>query len=142
MVCRSSFSDFASKYGKDDRFKGIDKMREREGLFADYLIELRYKEKEESRTQKEKVRIKNLYIYIYIYIFIYLYNADVPVASRPITHGCGDLFLPFSDTVGNAHCGRLVWLCRQSLPLPFHLRLFAIVHLCCHCHRVDHGCIH
>ena len=55
---RSSFSDFASKYGKDERFKGIEKMRDREGLFSDYVNELRRKEKEEKSSQKEKVCLK------------------------------------------------------------------------------------
>lgn len=52
---RSSYSDFAAKYGKEERFRGIEKTRERESLFADFLVDLRYKEKEESRNQKEKV---------------------------------------------------------------------------------------
>uniref|UniRef100_A0A914VS59 Transcription elongation regulator 1 n=2 Tax=Plectus sambesii TaxID=2011161 RepID=A0A914VS59_9BILA len=51
---KSSFSDFASKYGKDARFKAIEKMRERETLFTDYVSELRKAEKEERRLQKEK----------------------------------------------------------------------------------------
>ena len=55
FISRSSFSDFASKYGKDERFKGIEKMRDREGLFSDYVNELRRKEKEEKSSQKEKV---------------------------------------------------------------------------------------
>lgn len=54
---RSSYSDFAAKYGKEDRFRGIEKTRERESLFADFLVDLRYKEKEESRNQKEKVLV-------------------------------------------------------------------------------------
>ena len=52
---RSSYSDFAAKYGKDERFKGIDKTRERELIFNDFVSELRHKEKEESRTLREKV---------------------------------------------------------------------------------------
>ncbi|XP_050398330.1 transcription elongation regulator 1 [Patella vulgata] len=51
---KSSFSDFASKYGKDDRFKAIEKMRERESLFSDYTSDLRRREKEEKSSQKEK----------------------------------------------------------------------------------------
>lgn len=53
--CRSSFSDFASKYGKEERFKAIEKMREREALFSDFVSDLRRKEKEEKSHQKEKV---------------------------------------------------------------------------------------
>lgn len=53
---KSSFSEFASKYGKDERFKGIEKMRERESIFSDYCSDLRRKEKEEKSSQKEKRR--------------------------------------------------------------------------------------
>jgi FF domain len=59
---RSSYGDFAAKYGKDERFKGIDKTREREQIFNDYLSELRHKEKEESRTQREKVFLISLIV--------------------------------------------------------------------------------
>ncbi len=55
---RSSFSDFASKYSKDERFKGVEKMREREAIFSDYVSDLRRKEKEDKASQKEKVWIK------------------------------------------------------------------------------------
>ncbi|KAL3865336.1 hypothetical protein ACJMK2_006934 [Sinanodonta woodiana] len=53
---KSSFSDFASKYGKDEKFKGIEKMRERENLFSDFVAEVRRKEKEEKSHQKEKLK--------------------------------------------------------------------------------------
>ena len=40
-VSRSNFSEFALRYGKDERFKMVEKMREREQIFSDYLQELR-----------------------------------------------------------------------------------------------------
>jgi len=55
---RSSYSDFAAKYGKEDRFRGIEKTRDREAIFADFLVDLRHREKEESRSQKEKVEVE------------------------------------------------------------------------------------
>lgn len=55
---RSSFSDFASKYGKEERFKAIEKMREREAMFSDFVSDVRRKEKEEKSHQKEKVCIR------------------------------------------------------------------------------------
>ncbi|VDP15566.1 unnamed protein product [Soboliphyme baturini] len=51
---RSSFSDFASKYGRDSRFKGIEKMRERETMFDDYVREVRRKEREEKTAVRNK----------------------------------------------------------------------------------------
>ena len=52
---RSSFSSFASKYGKDNRFKGVEKMSEKEKIFNSYVEELYKKEKEERKERKEKV---------------------------------------------------------------------------------------
>ena len=54
---RSSFTDFASKYGRDERFKGMEKSREREALFQAYLSDLRRREKEKC-NQKDKVRLR------------------------------------------------------------------------------------
>ncbi|XP_067125378.1 transcription elongation regulator 1-like isoform X3 [Centruroides vittatus] len=56
LTSKSIFSDFAQKYGKDERFKNIEKMRERESLFSDYLQELRKKEREERSSHREKVK--------------------------------------------------------------------------------------
>lgn len=52
---RSTFSDFAQKYGKDERFKNIEKMRERESMFNDFVQELRKLEREKRLSQREKV---------------------------------------------------------------------------------------
>lgn len=43
------------KYGKDDRFKGIEKMKERETLFTEFMAELKKKEKENLRVKQDKV---------------------------------------------------------------------------------------
>jgi hypothetical protein len=53
---RSSFTDFCSRYSRDERYRGIDKMRERENLFNDYLSDLRRREKDEKHQKKEQVR--------------------------------------------------------------------------------------
>ena len=58
LYCRSSFSDFAAKYSKEERFRGVEKMRERESIFQDYVSDLRRKEKEDKASQKEKVSVK------------------------------------------------------------------------------------
>lgn len=55
---RSSFSDFAQKHGKDERFKGIEKTRDRESLFNEYLLEVRRREKDEKLQKKETVSMK------------------------------------------------------------------------------------
>ncbi|KXJ68605.1 hypothetical protein RP20_CCG002507 [Aedes albopictus] len=53
---KSSFSEFAQKYGKDDRFKVIEKIRERESLFNEFLIEVRKREKEDKQNRREQIR--------------------------------------------------------------------------------------
>lgn len=52
---KSSFSDFAAKYSKDDRFRNVEKMRERESLFDEFLLEVRRREKEEKAAKREQV---------------------------------------------------------------------------------------
>merc|ERR1712183_572225 len=44
---RTSWSEFSRENGKDERFKAIDKSRDRESLFNEYQMEVRKKEKEE-----------------------------------------------------------------------------------------------
>ncbi|XP_022663575.1 transcription elongation regulator 1-like isoform X2 [Varroa destructor] len=56
LSSRSSFSEFASKHGKDDRFKGVEKMRDRESLFNDHLAEVKRREREEKSALKDKAK--------------------------------------------------------------------------------------
>ncbi|CAI5442455.1 unnamed protein product [Caenorhabditis angaria] len=53
---KSSFSSFSSKFGKDSRFKIVERMRDREDLFNDFVGELHKKEKEEKKAKKEKLK--------------------------------------------------------------------------------------
>ncbi|XP_053674018.1 transcription elongation regulator 1 [Anopheles nili] len=53
---KSSFSEFAQKYGKDERFKVIEKIRERESLFNEYIVEVRKREKEEKQSRKDQMK--------------------------------------------------------------------------------------
>lgn len=43
------------KHGKNDKFKGIEKMKERETLFVEYVAEIKKKEKEGAKVKHEKV---------------------------------------------------------------------------------------
>ncbi|VDO03304.1 unnamed protein product [Rodentolepis nana] len=52
---KSSYSDFSSKYGRDERFKGIEKSRERESLFQAFISDLRRKEKDKT-SSKDKLK--------------------------------------------------------------------------------------
>ncbi|XP_060791869.1 transcription elongation regulator 1 isoform X1 [Neoarius graeffei] len=53
---RTTFSEFASKHGKDPRFKAIDKMKDREAMFTEFMTAFRKREKEESKNKGEKVK--------------------------------------------------------------------------------------
>lgn len=63
MFSRTTFSEFSLKHGKDERFKDIAKMREREGLFSDYVAELRKLEREASQKKKDFVDEKVTYYF-------------------------------------------------------------------------------
>ena len=52
---RTTFSEFAQKQGKEARFKAIEKMREREGLYNEYMLQVRRQAKEEGISKAEKV---------------------------------------------------------------------------------------
>lgn len=75
IIFRSSFSDFAQKFGKDDRFKGIEKMRDRESLFNEFILEVRRREKDEKIQKKETVSmqndLKNFLYYLYCDFFCF-----------------------------------------------------------------------
>lgn len=62
MHARSSFSEFAQRHGRDERFKAVEKMREREQLFSDYLQELKkvgkHKEKADGSTHASAAKTK------------------------------------------------------------------------------------
>ena len=56
MCFRTAFSDFAAKHGKHEVFKAIEKMKDREALFTEYLTDIKKKDKESSKTKHDKVR--------------------------------------------------------------------------------------
>ncbi|XP_026995639.2 transcription elongation regulator 1 [Tachysurus fulvidraco] len=53
---RTTFSEFASRHAKDARFKAIDKMKDREAMFTEFMTAFRKKEKEDSKNKGEKVK--------------------------------------------------------------------------------------
>ncbi|MPC57387.1 Transcription elongation regulator 1 [Portunus trituberculatus] len=69
---KSSFSDFAAKYSKDDRFRNIEKMRERESLFDEFLLEVRRREKEEKAAKREQIFPNPFLKFIYNLSLIHL----------------------------------------------------------------------
>ncbi|XP_056910401.1 transcription elongation regulator 1 isoform X2 [Takifugu flavidus] len=56
LTPRTTFSEFAVKFGRDPRFKTIEKMKDREAIFVEFITAMRKREKEDSKTRGEKVR--------------------------------------------------------------------------------------
>ncbi|XP_050430254.1 transcription elongation regulator 1 [Adelges cooleyi] len=56
LTTKTSYNEFSSKNSKDERYKNIEKSREREGLFNEYMVELRKQEKEEKTMRREQAR--------------------------------------------------------------------------------------
>ncbi|XP_075957276.1 transcription elongation regulator 1 isoform X1 [Anarhichas minor] len=54
---RTTFSEFAVKHGRDPRFKTIEKMKDREAIFIEFITAIRKREKEDSKSRGEKVKL-------------------------------------------------------------------------------------
>ena len=57
LSSKTTFTEFSSMYGKDDKFKAVDKSRERESLFNEHIIDLRRREKEERQAKRDQGQI-------------------------------------------------------------------------------------
>uniref|UniRef100_A0A673M0A1 Transcription elongation regulator 1 n=1 Tax=Sinocyclocheilus rhinocerous TaxID=307959 RepID=A0A673M0A1_9TELE len=53
---RTTFTEFAAKHSKDPRFKAIEKMKDREAMFTEFMTALRKKGKGDSKNKVEKVK--------------------------------------------------------------------------------------
>uniref|UniRef100_A0A3B4B5Y7 Transcription elongation regulator 1 n=1 Tax=Periophthalmus magnuspinnatus TaxID=409849 RepID=A0A3B4B5Y7_9GOBI len=56
LTARTTFSEFALKHGRDSRFKAIEKMKDREAIFVEFMTAMRKKEKEDSKNRGERVK--------------------------------------------------------------------------------------
>lgn len=52
---RMSYNEFSQKYSRDERFRSVERTRDRETYFQEYIAELKKKEKENRKVEKEKV---------------------------------------------------------------------------------------
>lgn len=55
ITSRTSFNEFCLHNSKDERFKKIEKMRERENFFNDYIAEIRRREREKMIALRDQV---------------------------------------------------------------------------------------
>merc|ERR1719445_2982426 len=58
VTAKTSWSEFSREVAKDERFKAIDKSRERESMFNEYQSEIRKKDREE-KEEKRKIAKKD-----------------------------------------------------------------------------------
>merc|ERR1712088_63202 len=56
LSAKVTYSEFAHKHGKEDRFKGIEKSRERESLFNDFMTDIKKKDKEERAAKRDAAK--------------------------------------------------------------------------------------
>lgn len=47
------------KHGRDPRFKTIEKMKDREAIFIEFITAMRKREKEDSKSRGEKVSLSH-----------------------------------------------------------------------------------
>ncbi|XP_068600139.1 transcription elongation regulator 1 [Brachionichthys hirsutus] len=57
LSARTTFSEFAVKHGRDPRFKTIEKMKDREAIFIEFITAMRKRDKEDSKSRGEKVKL-------------------------------------------------------------------------------------
>ena len=53
---RTTFSEFTRLHGRDERFRAIEKKREREAIFTDYLTELKKSSKVREVQQRHSTK--------------------------------------------------------------------------------------
>lgn len=59
------------KYGRDTRFKTIEKMKDREAIFVEFITAMRKREKEDSKSRGEKVLLNHTLISLqYLVVFM------------------------------------------------------------------------
>ncbi|XP_053702811.1 transcription elongation regulator 1 isoform X1 [Synchiropus splendidus] len=56
ITARTTFSEFAVKHGRDPRFKTIEKMKDREAIFVEYVTAMKKRDKEDSKSRGEKMK--------------------------------------------------------------------------------------
>merc|ERR1711976_1117913 len=56
VTAKTSWSEFSREVAKDERFKAIDKSRERESMFNEYQSEIRKKDREEKEEKRKIVK--------------------------------------------------------------------------------------
>lgn len=56
ITSRTTFSTFSQKFGKDSRFRNVDRSRDRESYFNEFISDLTRRERDDKEKNREKVR--------------------------------------------------------------------------------------
>ncbi|XP_008331387.2 transcription elongation regulator 1 isoform X2 [Cynoglossus semilaevis] len=56
LTARTTFSEFAMRHGRDPRFKSIDKMKDREAIYIEFITAMKKRDKEDTKSRGEKVK--------------------------------------------------------------------------------------
>ncbi|XP_028824121.1 transcription elongation regulator 1-like [Denticeps clupeoides] len=56
LSIRTTFSDFAARHAKDPRFKAIEKMKDREAIFTEFVTAMRKKDRDGTKNRVEKIK--------------------------------------------------------------------------------------
>lgn len=70
LFCRTIFTEFSHKCGKDERFQAIEKSREREALFEEYRNELKKQSRKVEQTRRESVPTPKTISEVRVYVII------------------------------------------------------------------------
>lgn len=55
LTGKMSYPEFSQKYGKDVRFRNVDRSRDRESIYNEFITELKKKDRENREKNREKV---------------------------------------------------------------------------------------
>ena len=89
-IKRTTFSEFAGKHARDSRFKAIEKMKDRETIFVEFMTALRKREKEDTKNRAEKVGTSDrntpyFHLHLHHYLFLSLRFRPVQTSFPPLT---------------------------------------------------------
>ena len=56
VVALVTFAEIATRYAKDERLRGIEKLKDRELLYNEYVAELRKQDKDDKQAEKERAK--------------------------------------------------------------------------------------
>lgn len=66
-----SYNELSQKYSRDERYKSVEKSRDRESYLSEYIAELKKKEKDARKMEKDKVRRLPYLLFLLLVVIIF-----------------------------------------------------------------------